>query len=769
MVAIGIAVLAITAGAGFLFLRDRPSPPAPATAAPPAAATYAGSAACRGCHQKEFDAWQGSHHDLAMQAASDKTVLGNFDSAKFAYAGTTSTFFRRDGKFFVNTDGADGRRADFELKYAFGVTPLQQYLIELPDGRMQALSIAWDARPKAAGGQRWFHLYPAEKITHRDPLHWTKPAQNWNFMCADCHSTNLRKGYDAAADRFRTTWSEMNVACEACHGPGSNHLAWAKKEGDWKRLDSSGKGLAVALDERRGVSWAMNAGTGNVTRSRPRDTAREIEVCARCHARRSQISDDYVHGRPLGDTLVVSPLADGLYWPDGQMRDEVYNHGSFAQSRMFAQGVTCSDCHDPHSLKLRAPGNAVCAQCHLPSKYDVPAHHHHPAGSKGAACTACHMPATTYMVVDPRHDHSLRIPRPDLSVKLGTPNACTSCHTDRKAQWAADAVQKWTGRPPGGYQAFGEAFAAALRHAPDARSQLMKIAGDRAQPAIVRASALERLAGDPTPVTIELASQALNDPDELVRRSAVEVLSGADAAARLRFLPRMLDDPVRAVRIAAARALAALPSERIPADRRAAFNRALDEYLAAQRFNADRPEAHANLGALHAERGELAQAEADYRRALALAPEAVQPAINLADLHRSRADDARAEEVLRAALKANPGSAPLHHALGLTHARQKRRAETLAGLAAAVRLAPDVPRYAYVYGVALHSFGETAKGVAVLEQAHRRFPGDRAILQALATMARDRGDRAKALAYAGQLARLAPDDPDGQTLLRSLR
>jgi Flp pilus assembly protein TadD len=765
--AVSVAILAVAAVAGYFALRDRAPPPPPAAAAQPPAATYAGAAACRGCHQKEFDGWQGSHHDLAMQVATDKTVLGNFDNAKFAYAGTTSTFFKRDGKFFVNTDGPDGKLADFELKYAFGVAPLQQYLVEFPDGRMQALSIAWDARPKAEGGQRWFHLYPAEKITHKDPLHWTKPSQNWNFMCADCHSTNLRKGYDASADRFKTTWSEVNVACEACHGPGSNHVAWAKKEGDWQRL-GAGKGLAIALDERRGVSWAMNADTGNASRSRPRETTREIEVCARCHARRSQVSDDYVHGRPMGDTLIVSPLESGLYWPDGQMRDEVYNHGSFAQSRMFAKGVTCSDCHDPHSLKLRAPGNAVCAQCHMPSKYDAPAHHHHQAGSKGAACAACHMPTTTYMVVDPRHDHSLRIPRPDLSVKLGTPNACTNCHTDRKAQWAADAVQKWYGRTPAGYQAFGEAFAAALRYAPDARSQLVKIVGDAAQPAIVRASALERLASDPTPVVIELASNALNDPDELVRRSAVEVLSGGDPAVRLRFLPRMLDDPVRAVRIAAARSLAALPPERIPADRRAPLDRVVGEYLAAQRFNADRPEAHSNLGALHVERGELEKGEGEYRRALELAPEAVQPVINLADLYRAGGDEQRAEEVLRSALKVNPTSAPLHYALGLVYARQKRKAETLAEVGEAMRLAPEVPRYAYVYGVALHSFGDAAKGIAVLEQAHQRFPGDRAILQALATMARDRGDRAKAVAYAERLAAVAPDDGQAQALLKEL-
>jgi len=762
-----VALLAIAVAAGYLFFREGTAPPAPAAAIP--AGEYVGSTACRDCHRKEHAAWQGSHHAAAMQEASDKTVLGDFADAKFAYAGTTSTFFRRDGRFFVNTDGPDGKLADYEIKYTFGVAPLQQYLIAFPDGRMQALSIAWDARPKAEGGQRWFHLYPAEKITHADPLHWTKLQQNWNFMCADCHSTNLRKGYDAAADRFKTTWSEINVGCEACHGPASNHVAWAKKKGDWKRFGAPGRGLGVVFNERKGVSWAIDAATGNASRSRARESAKEIETCARCHARRAQIGDDHAPGRPIGDAFLVAPLEEGLYWSDGQMRDEVYNHGSFAQSKMFARGVTCSDCHEPHSQQLRAPGNAVCAQCHLPAKYDASAHHHHPAGSKGAACAVCHMPSTTYMVVDPRHDHSFRIPQPELSVKLGTPNACNKCHTDQPAQWAADAVQQWYGRTPGAYQTFGEAFAAASRQAADARSRLLGIAGDRAQPAIVRASALERLALDPTPIAFDLASHALNDPDELVRRSGVQLLARADPAVAMRYLPRMLEDPVRAVRIEAARALAAQPPDRIPAEYRAPFDRALDEYFAVQRFNADRPESHLNLGALHVERGELDKAEAEYRRALELAPGTVQPVVNLADLHRARGSEQQAEELLRGALKTDPGSAPLHHALGLAYARQKRQKEALAELAEAVRLAPDVPRFAYVYGVALHSFGGTAKGIAALEQAHQRFPGDRVILQALAAMERDRGDRAKAIAYAERLLALAPDDPSSEALVRELR
>jgi predicted CXXCH cytochrome family protein len=514
----------------------------------------------------------------------------------------------------------------------------------------------------------------------------------------------------------------------------------------------------------------MDTARGTASRSRPRETAREIEACAHCHARRAQISDDHAHGGPLGDTLIVSTLEPGLYWPDGQMRDEVYNYGSFAQSRMFAAGVTCGDCHEPHSLVLRAPGNAVCAQCHLPARYDGPAHHHHPAGSAGGACAACHMPSTTYMVIDPRHDHSLRIPRPDLSVALGTPDACTSCHTDQTPQWAAAAVARWSGHDPAGLPTFGQAFAAAARHAPDARAQLLGVAGDTVQPAIVRASAWERLADDqtPTPVVIDLAARALGDRDELVRRGAVELLSAAPPDARLRHLPAMLGDAVRAVRIAAARALAAFPSDTIPTEFRAALDRALEEYVAAQRFNADRPEAHANLGALHAERGELDRAEATYRRGLELSPQAVQLVINLADLYRARGDDARAEELLRSAVQTHPAAAPLHHALGLVYARQKRQQETLAALAEAVRLDPDEPRYAYVHGVALHSLAGPVQGIAALDEAHRRFPGDRAILQALATMERDRGDGAKARVHAEQLLAVAPDDPNSKALALEL-
>jgi len=762
------AVIGLAAvGAGvWRLVADRP-PGAPAASAPPRAAAYVGVAACAQCHAGAAAAWADSQHARAMQVAGETTVLGDFADAKFTHGGITSTFFRRDGRFYVNTDGPDGRPADFEIEYTFGVAPLQQYLIALGGGRLQALGIAWDARPKAAGGGRWFHLYPERAPKPGDPLHWTGLDQNWNYQCADCHSTNLRKGYDATSRTYRTTWTDLNVGCEACHGPASNHLAWATKAGDWRRFERD-KGLVVALDERKGVGWAIDAASGNAARSRPRDTSREIDACARCHARRGQFSDAWHPGQPLGDAFRVSLIEPGLYHADGQQRDEVYTYGSFVQSRMNAKGVTCSDCHEPHSARPRAAGNAVCAQCHAAGKYDVPAHTHHAAGSAGAACAACHMPATTYMVVDPRRDHGFRIPRPDRTVALGVPNACNRCHTKETAQWAASALARWFPRPDPGFQTFAEALDAGDHGAPGAQALLIRIAEDRAQPAIARASAVQRLGRYPGADTLAAARNALSDPEPSVRAAAVGALSGADAPARAQWLAPLLGDPVRLVRMDAARTLAGEPEALLPPDARMRFERALDEYVAAQHFNADRPEAHAALGSLHAARGATQDAAAAYGRALEIDPTFVQAALNLADLQRASGRESDAERTLRTTLARVPRSAAAHHALGLSLVRQKRTTEALAELARAAALAPEDARFAYVYGVALRDTSRRAEAIDALRAALARHPYDRDILFALALYERDSGAVARARERARLLRELEPRNRDFARLAAEL-
>ncbi len=758
----------------YLAFQNRPRETSEATApiAGSIAANYVGAGTCKSCHGAAYNAWRGSQHERAMQDANEHSVLGNFSNAKFTNAGLTSTFFKRDGKFFIHTDGRDGKLADFEIKYTFGVSPLQQYLIEFPDGRMQALSIAWDSRPKKDGGQRWFHLYPNERITHDDELHWTRPAQNWNYMCADCHSTELRKNYDAVANSFQTKWAEINVGCEACHGPGSAHVTWAKdkslplKKGGQGELDPDDKialspavskgetALTVRFDERRGVTWTPLAVTGNAARSRPRATEREIEVCAQCHARRGQIADGYEPGKPFLDYYRPALLRDPLYYVDGQQRGEVYNWGSFLQSKMYASGVTCSDCHDPHSGKLRADGNAVCATCHAPGKYDTATHHHHKPGSAGAACVECHMPNTTYMVVDPRRDHSLRVPRPDLSVKFGTPNACNNCHRNRDAQWAAEQVNKWYGHSPQGYQRFAAGFAAANAGAADAQAQLRAIAADSSHPAIARATALAQLNASRSQATFDTVAAALRDPSALVRFAALQSLTGALPDMRRRLAAPLLSDPLKAVRIEAASLLAPVPAEQLSAEQRTAFALASAEYLASQRYNADRADAHVNVGTFYANRGDSARAEGELKAAVGLDPFFIPAYVNLADLYRALGRDLDGEKLLREGLRTAPRSAMLHHALGLALVRLKRGDDALAELERAAILEPANARFSYVYAVALHSTGKSEAAIARLEKTLLANPNNTDILAALASFNEARGARAETKKYGDRLREL---------------
>jgi predicted CXXCH cytochrome family protein len=658
----------------------------------------------------------------------------------------------------IRAQGPDGKAADFAVKYEFGVTPLQQYLLELPGGRLQAYTVAWDVTR-----QRWLDLYPDEKLLPGDELHWTGRQQNWNAMCADCHSTDVRKRYDPATATFDTRFAEVSVGCEACHGPGSRHVTWAKSRA------GGSSGLTAPLRERQGVHWVMNAETGIASRSAPRDTEQEIEVCAQCHSRRSQLFEGYRAGSPFMDHYRPALLTAPLYHDDGQQRDEVYTWGSFLSSRMYARGVTCSDCHEPHGGKLRAAGNALCAQCHEPAKFETPSHHFHATGSKGAACAACHMPSATYMQIDPRRDHSFRVPRPDQSVSLGVPNACDSCHRAKGAKWAAAEVKKWLGRDAHGFQTFAEAFHAAEAGAPGAAKSLAALAQDGSQSPIARASALARLSGFVDPAVPEAVAQGVKDPSGLVRLAAADLGADLPPAPRTQALLPLLADPLRIVRIAAANALAELPESQVPDSLVAARVRATEEYVAAQRYSADRPEAHVNLGTFFARQQRFDEAQAEFRAALALEPSFVPAYVNSADAFRANGRDDESLRVLEEArTKAKP-NADVEFALGLTQARLKNRGATIAALERAVKLGPDVPRYAYTLAIALHSFERTPEALRVLARAAQKWPANRNVLLARATMLRDSGDRAGAAAAAEDLLRAFPGDEDALALREELR
>ena len=733
---------------------------------PPA---YVGGQACAGCHAAETDAWKGSHHALAMQPATEATVLGDFSGARLEHFGVTTTFYRAGDRFMVRTDGPDGKEHEYPIAYTFGVQPLQQYLIEFPNGRYQALGIAWDSRPADQGGHRWYHLYPDQKLAAGAPLHWTGRDQTWNYMCADCHSTNVAKNFDLAANAYATTFSDVNVGCEACHGPGSRHIAWARSKQVGSPLPAEVKdGLVAWLEAMDRGTWAMNQQTGIARRTEPPRSTAVLDACGACHSRRKVIAEGASAGTPLLDRSMPALLEPGLYQADGQIDGEVFEVGSFMQSRMFAAGVTCTNCHDPHAGGLRASGNGLCAQCHMPQKFDVAEHHHHAAGSAGAQCAACHMPAKTYMGVDQRRDHSFRVPRPDLTEKLGVPNTCNACHADRTPAWAANTVGGWY---PHGRQTtphYGTALHAGRVGASDAEARLDALILDRGAPAMARASALPLLARNATPASETAIKAAIADPDGLVRMAVPRALPANLSAAAVRGVAPLLSDPVRAVRIETARALAGADPQAMTPDQRTALAKAIQELVAAEMVDADRPEAHLNLGLLDLRQGRPTAAEAQYETALRLDSGFVPAMVNMADLDRARGRDQQGADLLRKAMAIEPANAAVRHSLGLLLVRQRNYKEALEQLRRASELAPDNTRYAYVYAVALNSAGAPAEAMALLERVRQQHPTDRDVLLALVSMARDANDVPTALRHARELLTLAPADPQLRAMIADL-
>lgn len=701
-----------------------------------------------------------------MREATEKTVLGDFNNVVLSANGVSTTFSKNDGKFWVRTDGPDGKMADFEIRYAFGIYPLQQYLIALPRGHWQVLGAAWDSRSKAEGGQRWYSMNPERKLTAGDPLHWTGVDQNWNYQCAWCHSTDVQKNYDPASDSFHTTWSEISVGCEACHGPASNHIAWATKSNG---SDSYSKdhGLLRTFDERNGASWLMQGGQAH--RSNPRTTNKEIEICAQCHSRRQQFSSNPASMEHLTDAFRPTTLEPGPYYPDGQQHEEVYTYASFAQSRMFAAGVTCSDCHNPHTGKLRFQGNSVCAQCHAPDRFDTPNHHHHRVDTPGAKCVSCHMPTTTYMGVDQRHDHSMRIPRPDRTIALGTPNACTKCHEDKTAAWASGAIHTWFPNPKPGMQDFAEAFASGDRGAPGAQAALREVASNPSSSPIAKASALARLARYPSASTFDLAARLLDSDEPLIRATAVSVIANADSRRRQALLVRHLTDASKLVRMDAARALADLPDGAITGKDKENFDKALTEYTGAQLFNAERPEALTDLGAFYRDRAKPDQARQAFEKAIAIDPSFAAAGISLADIMREQGDEAGAEQILRKSLEASPKSAAVEYALGLSLIRQKRTAEGMASLAAAAAHSPDDPHLSYALAVAMHDSGRPADAIQALKSALAHHPYDREILWGLASYEAEAGNIQSAIDRLSLLGTLEPEESSIMGALATLK
>jgi predicted CXXCH cytochrome family protein len=777
-----------------------------------AQATFVGRQSCIQCHQPEHDQWQGSHHDLAMDRATDKTVLGDFNNAELTHHGVTSRMFKREGKFFVNTEGPDGKLADFEVKYVFGVDPLQQYMVEFDRpadmpaneiARLQVLRVSWDSRAK-----NWFHLDPPdvkERLDPTDELHWTGLAQRWNHMCADCHSTNLQKNYDVATGTYHTTFSEINVSCEACHGPGSLHVKLANSP-------------SLFWDRKRGYALAH---LKDKTNNQP-----QIQACAPCHSRRRVVAAGYTAGCNYYDYFGNEVLTQTAYHADGQILDEVYEYTSFLESKMYSKNIRCTDCHNPHAAKIKFEGNKLCTDCHQhpAGKYDGEIHHRHPIASKGAQCVECHMPQTTYMDVDPRRDHSLRIPRPDLSVQFGTPNACTGCHLrDEKLpgqaegsgfgvqgsgrelrkllaredlkeyahwlaaaqrgdsavrarleevdKWADATLEKWYGANRKKEPHFTSALHAARRMTPDAPAKLVELLGSRNQPPVARATAALELGAYVEPgnsIVRELYS-ALDERDPQIRAAAVLGLQQESSDATISALAPLLTDPTRLVRTEAARAIALTGSSRLQGDERTAFKAALDECFAAIKVDNDRAAGHMSLGILYENLGQTREAEEAYQTALRIEPGSIGPRTNLAALYDRLFEEAR-QRAMQLAQSGNREAAEREMA-GLYEYPARihhLRTEELGLLERDAVLAPDNAPIQGRIGLARYLAGWQKEAEAALRNAALLEPRNPEHLFRLAIYYNDSGRASEAIPLVNRLLELRPQSRQFQQFATEL-
>ncbi|MEX1327491.1 MAG: tetratricopeptide repeat protein [Desulfobacterales bacterium] len=747
-----IATLVIIFSIPAYMLKERFSHRPPASRP---AATFVGGNKCMDCHKAEYDRWQNSHHDRAMEVANDETVLGDFNNAAVKFHGVTSRFYRKDKKFFVHTQGPDGKMGDFEITHTFGWYPLQQYLVPFPGGRLQCLPITWDVK-----AQKWYHLYPDTPIDPKDWLYWTNAGQNWNGMCAECHSTNLKKNYDPQRDAYQTSWSEIDVSCEACHGPGSRHVQWAELP-DMARPQTANYELVV-------IAKGM-------------DSREQVELCAPCHSRRA-ILGDYTHAEPnLLDSMLPSLLTPELYFADGQILEEVYVYGSFTQSKMYRRNVRCSDCHDVHSIKKVKEGNALCLQCHRAGVYDTKAHHFHKKKGEegqpiksadgkilfdvgtGAECVQCHMPERPYMVIDYRADHSFRIPRPDLSIKLGTPNACNRCHLDKTDQWSDDYITKWYG--PGRRSHYGSIIAEGQKRAAHAQKDLVELASDPLYPVIVRSTALSLLAaypGEETSPTYELALMA---DEALIRRTAVDHLNVSDPKRQTELLTFMLYDPVKAVRMEAARRMTEIPDPPLDSKQKKIFQAVLDEYQNSMEYSADFAFGRYNLGNLYTGLKQSDKAIENYRAAIKIDNLFYPAKVNLAMLYNQQNQKDKAERLLRDVVTTHPEMYEIHYSLGLLLAEKKQYEESAGHLTIASQGMPNRARIHYNLGLLLQFLKRDADAEAALIKAFELGPDNIDYLYALADFYLKKGKIQKAKDLAEQIVAKYPNRRAGHDIL----
>lgn len=662
---------------------------------------------------------------MSMKHADSESVLGNFNNATLAAEAKSAvkqnTFFKKGAdstpEFWVNIQGEDGQFHDYQIKYTFGYEPLQQYMVEFDDGRVQLIPFAWDSRTKNNGGQRWFNLYPDMTKSHQE-FFWTNTGQNWNYMCADCHSTNVDKNFDITTNTYNTTFSEINVACESCHSAASEHLSWANQSNQATKVHSKGKpetiNKTITLNAKgfsRNLSksvqnWQVNNKKKTLT-PKSIEHSQQVLVCAQCHSRRTQISSkNHVDGNAFGERYLLDLVSNTNYHPDGQVYNEDFVYGSFLQSKMYKNGVVCSDCHNPHTAELKLPIETLCLQCHQSDNYASTQHHKHPENSSGAQCVNCHMPETTYMEIDARRDHGFHIPTPDLAQQLGTPDTCLSCHINKDSQWSANKVNTWypnsTVKKEKDFVAVFSATNLALneQQLQGVSTELSRIAQTKNYAGIIRASALTKMATTSNTNTIIAIARSVKDPDENIRLGAIEGAQNMASAERWRILSPLLNDKVLAIRINSAFALTSL-WQNLSAVQKEQLTPALNEYLASQHFNSDRSFSHSNRGIIAAYQGQYQQAIKAFKQGIAIEKNFAQTYLNLSQVYYQQGENQKSIKILQQGKLASPDDASLPFNLGLAYIRIKDKIKAAQALAIATQLAPQNSHYFYVYGLSL--------------------------------------------------------------------
>ncbi len=675
---------------------------------------------CVGCHQDQVSKWLKSDHAKAMAVATSNTVLGDFGDTRVSHFSQTARFYKKESAFFIDFTEQD-KTSTYKVDYVFGHYPLQQYLIKTKSDRMQVFPFAWDSRSKEEGGQRWYPIYDTEDIQPNDRLHWQQPLQNWNGMCADCHSDGLKRNFDIDSLSFDTTYDNINVGCASCH-TNTKQLHDGTTQASSNGSKSLSPHAADAITRSAGL-WQRSANDKVATLIEPADTD-AMETCFACHSLRSPLTDGIDPSSQYMDQFTPTLLAPPMYHADGQIKEEVYVYGSFLQSKMYNAGVTCMNCHDAHTMKPKIEGNGLCLQCHDANQYQKPEHLNHALDSTGAQCVSCHMPETTYMGVDDRRDHSFSIPRPHLSAAFDTPNACNKCHQEESNQWAANTVKQWYGRPPAASSA-EQQYMQLMHQQYLPLSQLLSLARNNDLPPIKQASVLSMA---------NLATDTLSDsqiaafvthPNALIRLSAAKLGQLLSPQERLKGYRQLLQDEVKAVRVAAAEHLLELTAY----DQIDASSSAFAEYDLANQVSSWRGEGNLNRSLAASKRQDETQAIAALQDAIKVDPYFDASYINLAEAYRQVGNLSDEQKTLALGISTNNVSAALRYAEGMRLIRAGLRVDSIALFEKAVELAPNETQYFYLYALALDATGDTAIAIKALKRKARHYRYDARLMQ----------------------------------------